>query len=93
MEKRTEHINHYSGPADRIDTLKNIANADAFFCIAYFKDETAPHGFKVNSMRHGTDIERADALFNGVLLARDKEPLAYERIKRWFEYERLNETK
>lgn len=85
MEKRTEHISHFSGPADRIKTLENIAKADAFFCIAYFKDESAPHGFKVNAMRHGTDVERADALFNGVLLAKTKEPLAYERIKEYFE--------
>lgn len=85
MEKRTEHVNHFSGPVDRIVTLDNIRKADAFFCIAYFKDESAPHGFVVNSMRHGTPVERADALFNGVLLAKSKEPLAYERIKAYFD--------
>jgi len=84
MEKRTQHVSHYSGPAERACTLDNIANADAFFCIAYFKDPNAPHGFRVNSMRHGTPEERADALFNGVLLARNKEPLAFERIKAFF---------
>lgn len=87
MEKRTEHVTHYSGPAERAKTLQQIETADAFFCIAYFKDESAPHGFKVNSMRHGTPEERADALFNGVMLARVKEPLAYERIKAWFAME------
>lgn len=84
MTKRTEHQHHSSGPEDRIKTLQCIQEADAFVCFTWEKDDDAPHGFRVRSMRHGTSKQRADALMSGVIFAEKNEPEAFEAVRRYF---------